>query len=334
MNIKWNEVTWYSKLLSVIFLLGVVPVLTFYIGTQYEQEVTADISPTTVSGDMAPTPSVQGNAAGSAADQSGWDGKTVSLSLDCGKPAVGFERYCNPRLRYSIDYPSSWKLDLAHEPTDGGGIAFLAPDANVQASIAGWYFSPDTLEKLSGQAGTLTFADGQKGDFSEETTQGMTSFYAQRVTRGNDGIEVDFSATIPAAEYSHMRPILLQMASAIHIFPPNVLSVGPVSAQENFSACLPAGISLSDIVSADTGGNQTTVLQQLESDGAECVDKKLVEPNGGTEIRFYRLTGCWGNPPSNYQDILKKQEDALKSLQAQHNAVIEISCNPSGVSMP
>ena len=34
--IEWNKVTWYSKLLSAIFLLGVVPVLTFYIGTQYE----------------------------------------------------------------------------------------------------------------------------------------------------------------------------------------------------------------------------------------------------------------------------------------------------------
>jgi len=36
MNIKWNEVTWYSKLLSAIFLLLCVPLLTFYIGMQYE----------------------------------------------------------------------------------------------------------------------------------------------------------------------------------------------------------------------------------------------------------------------------------------------------------
>ena len=35
-GIRWNEVTWYSKLLSIIFLLGVVPVLAFYIGVQYE----------------------------------------------------------------------------------------------------------------------------------------------------------------------------------------------------------------------------------------------------------------------------------------------------------
>jgi len=32
-------VTWYSKLLSIIFLLGVVPVLTFYIGMRYENAI-------------------------------------------------------------------------------------------------------------------------------------------------------------------------------------------------------------------------------------------------------------------------------------------------------
>lgn len=34
---KWNEVTWYSKLAAVIFFLGIFPVLTFYIGTQYQE---------------------------------------------------------------------------------------------------------------------------------------------------------------------------------------------------------------------------------------------------------------------------------------------------------
>jgi hypothetical protein len=37
--IEWHEVTWYSRLGSFILFLGVVPVLTFYIGTQYELAV-------------------------------------------------------------------------------------------------------------------------------------------------------------------------------------------------------------------------------------------------------------------------------------------------------
>ena len=35
--IKWNEVTWYSKLGAAIVLFGVLPVLSFYIGTQYRE---------------------------------------------------------------------------------------------------------------------------------------------------------------------------------------------------------------------------------------------------------------------------------------------------------
>ena len=34
--IKFNEVTWYSKLAAVIFFIGVLPTLTFYLGTQYQ----------------------------------------------------------------------------------------------------------------------------------------------------------------------------------------------------------------------------------------------------------------------------------------------------------
>ncbi len=46
-GIKWHEVTWYSKLGAIILFLGIVPVVCFYIGTQYElaqQSFTAPIS--------------------------------------------------------------------------------------------------------------------------------------------------------------------------------------------------------------------------------------------------------------------------------------------------
>lgn len=35
--IKFNEVTWYSKLAALIFFIVVLPALTFYIGVQYEK---------------------------------------------------------------------------------------------------------------------------------------------------------------------------------------------------------------------------------------------------------------------------------------------------------
>ncbi len=38
--IKFNEVTWYSKFTAIICLLGIFPLLTFYIGMQYEKTLT------------------------------------------------------------------------------------------------------------------------------------------------------------------------------------------------------------------------------------------------------------------------------------------------------
>ncbi len=37
--IKWNTVTWYSRLLSLVFFVGVVPSVSFYLGRLYEDTV-------------------------------------------------------------------------------------------------------------------------------------------------------------------------------------------------------------------------------------------------------------------------------------------------------
>jgi hypothetical protein len=44
--IKWNEVTWYSRLGALILFIGIVPALSFYIGNQYARTITLNtISP-------------------------------------------------------------------------------------------------------------------------------------------------------------------------------------------------------------------------------------------------------------------------------------------------
>lgn len=35
--IKFNEVTWYSRLAAIIFFIGILPILTFYMGTEYQE---------------------------------------------------------------------------------------------------------------------------------------------------------------------------------------------------------------------------------------------------------------------------------------------------------
>ena len=101
-----------------------------------------------------------------------------------------------------------------------------------------------------------------------------------------------------------------------------------------FERCLPSGIKLTDVVSAQLARpgkdvKKITVGQKLAEMKAKCKRGKLVDRNG-REIRFYRLKGCWGNPPMDYQEILQKQRDELEKLKKKYT-VIEMTCNPDGV---
>ena len=99
------------------------------------------------------------------------------------------------------------------------------------------------------------------------------------------------------------------------------LSVLAVTA--DLQHCLPAGIGFSDVVST-----RLTVEERLTQLNARCEKGKLVDL-GGTEIRFYRLIGCWGNPPADYAEILDRQRTELEGLR-QRYTVIEMTCNPDG----
>src|SRR3982750_4624097 len=79
--------------------------------------------------------------------------------------------------------------------------------------------------------------------------------------------------------------------------------------------CLPQGIKPTDVVSATlrrpgSRSQQITVEQKLRELRARCARGKLVDGRG-REIRFYRLQGCWGNPPADYQEILQHQGQEL-----------------------
>jgi hypothetical protein len=103
--------------------------------------------------------------------------------------------------------------------------------------------------------------------------------------------------------------------------------------------CLPEAVKPTDVVSTTVvqtdGGTlveKITVEQKLTELKANCKNGKLVD-GAGNEIYFYKLTGCWGNPPRNYQEILERQEDKLATLRKQYT-VIEMTCNPSGLPIP
>jgi hypothetical protein len=80
------------------------------------------------------------------------------------------------------------------------------------------------------------------------------------------------------------------------------------------------------------GKRYITVGDKLAELKAHCKRGKLLDGTG-REIRFFHLTGCWGNPPDNYQEILERQNKELIKLRKRYT-VIEMTCNPSGVPIP
>lgn len=101
--------------------------------------------------------------------------------------------------------------------------------------------------------------------------------------------------------------------------------------------CLPSDVKSTDVVSAvlvssgAAGGvvKKLNVQEKLGELNARCRDGKLVD-SAGREVYFYRLTGCWGMPPPDYEEILQRQTEELVALKKQYT-VIELTCNPSGM---
>lgn len=107
--------------------------------------------------------------------------------------------------------------------------------------------------------------------------------------------------------------------------------------QRHWQDCLPAEVKPDDVVSAELVSKgragevikKVTVKEKLLQVNASCRNGKLVD-GAGKEIYFYRLTGCWGMPPLDYEEILQRQAEELDALRKQYT-VIEMTCNPSGM---
>jgi hypothetical protein len=81
-----------------------------------------------------------------------------------------------------------------------------------------------------------------------------------------------------------------------------------------------------EAVSYNVKGKSTlTVKQKLIELKARCRKGKLADAKG-REIRFFR-TSCWGNPPEDYLEIQKRENEELAELK-KHYAVIVFGCNP------
>ena len=108
----------------------------------------------------------------------------------------------------------------------------------------------------------------------------------------------------------------------------------PTNSKAPCCQCLPKGIQSTTVVGfggfrpSKQKGHAITVAETLAGLKARCKRGKLVDARG-REIFFFPMTGCWGNPPENYQEILDEQARKLAQLKKRYT-VIEMTCNPSG----
>jgi hypothetical protein len=105
-------------------------------------------------------------------------------------------------------------------------------------------------------------------------------------------------------------------------------------AQSRWQGCLPSDVKPDEVIGIEQARigsivRQITVKQNLNQLKARCRGRKLIDQKG-RQIYFYRLAGCWGNPPADYLEILERQRNELKKLKRRYT-VVEISCNPTAL---
>ena len=92
--------------------------------------------------------------------------------------------------------------------------------------------------------------------------------------------------------------------------------------------CLPVDVNEDTVVGVATNAKPITVGQTLRKLKARCSRGRLVDGRGKA-IYFYKLQGCWGNPPADYLEILNNQRKEIRELKKKYT-VVEMTCNPGG----
>ena len=93
--------------------------------------------------------------------------------------------------------------------------------------------------------------------------------------------------------------------------------------------CLPEGYRSTDVVSyrekRKSAEVNLTIEDKLVELKAHCKEGRLVDGKG-REIRFFKFA-CYGNPPSDYEELRQKELVELEKLQKKY-CVIVLECDP------
>jgi len=119
------------------------------------------------------------------------------------------------------------------------------------------------------------------------------------------------------------------LLSGVFIAAAAVIVCAAAASPARAQSCLPPDIKPTEIVSTEAGKDgrvirNVTVKDRLVELKARCRKGKLTDARG-KQIYFYRLIGCWGNPPADYQEQFEAQRVKLRQLQKRYT-VIQIPC--------
>lgn len=229
---------------------------------------------------------------------------TIS-STTAPNEASGWKTYTNTKYGFELKFPSNWsgyKVGAERKLTDGGtSISFDFP-FTINGTKTYYNSAFQIIIYPISVWPSVQLSDGSKPLKLTENNNYIYSYAIGQDLGGNSQLET-------AA--SDMNSILSTFKFTSLI--------------QSFSKCLPADIKLDDIADANI-----TVEQKLNALKAICNSANKLVDATGKQITFYHLTGCWGNPPSNYLELLQKQQDEINKLKEQYT-VIEMTCNPSGI---
>ena len=116
-RIKWNEVTWYSRLGALIVLLGIIPAISFYVGAEYQRTIVVFQQESRIAGSKV------SNTSGSP-----------SVMNAAGIDTAPIKTYQNKDYGFQIDVPSD--IIFSRQGADSGAVTPLD---------VSWYFPQSYL---------------------------------------------------------------------------------------------------------------------------------------------------------------------------------------------
>lgn len=245
-------------------------------------------------------------------------------SLSTPNETASWKVYHNDAFGFEMKYPPKFVKETSEEYTSAHFTIPKTPytSESININIQRKKLDPGNIKGLWGatvNAKTVQIANQVGYQYSQDDGAGCIGSGVQ-TPYGNNTLEINFiSCENKPSQIFKDIGLQTKVIETLRFFRPF----------DPLLVCLPSERTLVDIVSVE-GANKATVVDKLHEIGGHCSFNEKLLDKTEKQIYFYELHDCWGNPPSDYREILQKQQDEINKLKEQYT-VIEMTCNPSGI---